>query len=154
MRVVIFLLVLICCTSCRFFSLDISRNQQILDTIINFSKVDVSPSFSECKDKIDKAKNDCFRITIHQKIAASLAEYQLEIKDSIDEIIHVELLISSAGKINLIIINSSAKIQKELPRLDSLLKISVEGLPAIFPAIKRGIPVNTQYSLPIRIQLK
>ena len=38
--------------------------------------------------------------------------------------------------------------------LKDILKKSVEELPAIYPAIKRGIPVTTVYKLPIRIAVK
>ncbi|APG65143.1 hypothetical protein LPB136_07175 [Tenacibaculum todarodis] len=154
MRVLFCLLLIICCTSCTYFSSDKNKGQQSLDTIINFNKVDVFPSFAECKDKIDEAKTSCFRETIHRKIADNLSQHHLEIKKEIDAIVTVELEISTEGKFILKKINSSENIREQLPKLDSLLEVSVNTLPKIFPAIKRGIPVATQYSLPIRIQLK
>lgn len=153
MRVVYFLILLFCCSSCKYFTSDVCNNQP-LDTIINFKKVDVSPSFNECKELIDEAKTNCFRTTIHQKIANSLAEFTLEVKDSVDEVVMVDLLIPSNGKIQLEHIESSLVIKEQLPQLDSLLKISVEKLPKVFPAIKRDIPVATQYQLPIHIVLQ
>jgi hypothetical protein len=48
----------------------------------------------------------------------------------------------------------SEVIIKQLPTLDSLLAISIQNIPKIYPAIKRGIPVKTKYILPIRIQFK
>lgn len=154
MRVLTFLFLLICCTSCTYFSSDKSQVEQALDTVINFNKVDVSPSFKECKDKIEDSKTTCFRETIHKKISANLAKHQLEVKNVIDEIITVELQISTKGKIQLKSINASDNIKEVFPQLDSLLKVSVSNLPKIFPAIKRGIPVATQYSLPIKITLR
>lgn len=154
MRVISLFLLLICCASCKFFSADAGNNQQQIDTIINFNKVDASPFFEECKDQIDEARTDCFRTTIHSKIAEKLADFSLEVKDSINEVVTVELTISSKGKIALQEIKSSETIQQELPKLDSLLQISVDELPTIYAASKQGIPVTTQYSLPIKIQLK
>ena len=73
---------------------------QLLDTIVNFSSVDTSPSFKVCDFIIDKQKkNNCFRTTIHQKIGAELQKHQLVIRDSISEIVYVDLLITSKGKI-------------------------------------------------------
>ncbi|WP_369048603.1 hypothetical protein [Tenacibaculum sp. UWU-22] len=153
-RVVIFVLVLFCCTSCRFFTLKKeSSSANLTDTTINFTKVDVSPSFTVCKNKIDEEKTACFRETIHQKIATSLAKHKFKIKDSINETISVTLLISSKGNIKIDTIISSKNIKTLLPKLDSLLYVSVAELPEVFPAIKRGIPVTTKYSLPIKIQL-
>lgn len=154
MRVLIFLVLLVFCASCQFFSIEKGRDKIALDTIINFTKVDVSPSFLVCKDKIDEAKINCFRETIHLKIAENLALHQIKIKDSINEIVQVKLVISSEGRIKLQQIDFSKKIQEEIPKLDSLLKVSIHNLPKIYPAIKRGIPVTTQYNLPINIILK
>ena len=128
---------------------------QLLDTIVNFSSVDTSPSFKVCDSIIDKQKkNNCFRTTIHQKIGAELQKHQFVIRDSISEIVYVDLLITSKGKIVLEAMESSEEIKNQLPKLDSVLRISVDKIPNVYAAIKRGIPVTTKYRLPIKIQLK
>ena len=128
---------------------------QLLDTIVNFSSVDTSPSFKVCNSIIDKhQKSNCFRTTIHQKIGAELQKYQFVIRDSISEIVYVDLLINSKGKIVLEAMDSSKEIKIKLPKLDSVLRVSVDKIPNVYAAIKRGIPVTTKYRLPIKIQLK
>ena len=128
---------------------------QLLDTIVNFSSVDTSPSFKVCDFIIDKQKkNNCFRTTIHQKIGAELQKHQFVIRDSISEIVYVDLLINSKGKIVLEAMESSEEIKIKLPKLDSVLRISVDKIPNVYAAIKRGIPVTTKYRLPIKIQIK
>ena len=128
---------------------------QLLDTIVNFSSVDTSPSFKVCDSIIDKQKkNNCFRTTIHQKIGAELQKHQFIIRDSISEIVYVDLLITSKGKIVLEAMESSEEIKNQLPKLDSVLRISVDKIPNVYAAIKRGIPVTTKYRLPIKIQIK
>ena len=128
---------------------------QLLDTIVNFSSVDTSPSFKVCDSIIDKQKKtNCFRTTIHQKIGAELQKHQFIIRDSISEIVYVDLLITSKGKIVLEAMDSSKEIKIQLPELDSVLRISVDKIPNVYAAIKRGIPVTTKYRLPIKIQLK
>ena len=128
---------------------------QLLDTIVNFSSVDTSPSFKVCDSIIDKQKkNNCFRTTIHQKIGAELQKHQFVIRDSISEIVYVDLLINSKGKIILEAMDSSEEIKIKLPKLDSVLRISVDKIPNVYAAIKRGIPVTTKYRLPIKIQIK
>jgi hypothetical protein len=143
------------CSSCENFPL--SKKQQLsdLDTIINFNEVDFSPSFSVCDSLIEKeAKSICFRKTIHQKIGEELQKQVFTIKDSIDEIVTVHLLIDDKGVVKFDQMEASEIIKNQLPKLDSLLEISIQNLPKILPAIKRGIPVTTKYTLPIRIQLK
>ena len=128
---------------------------QLLDTIVNFSSVDTSPSFKVCDSIIDKQKKtNCFRTTIHQKIGAELQKHQFVIRDSISEIVYVDLLINSKGKIVIEAMASSEEIRIQLPELDSVLRISVDKIPNVYAAIKRGIPVTTKYRLPIKIQIK
>ncbi|WP_343330582.1 hypothetical protein [Polaribacter staleyi] len=150
-----FLIMLVFITSCDLFCPPKDKNTSDLDTIVDFSSVDTFPSFKVCDAIIDKQeKMDCFRTTIHQKIGAELQKNSLSIKDSIDEIIYVDLVINAEGIFLLGAIQSSDTIKRELPKLDSLLKACVDKLPKIYPANKRGIPVTTKYRLPIRIQLK
>jgi len=156
LRIYSFLLLIFLCTSCNKFSLNKSKlHNQSLDTIVNFTSVDTYPSFKECDSIIDKtSKTDCFRTTIHQKIGAELSQFSFLVKDTISETITVNVIINSKGKIILDGIQSSENITTTFSTLDSILKVSIQNLPTIYPAIKRGIPVTTKYSLPIRIQLK
>ncbi len=148
------LLMVLFITSCDKFSFSKNKNIKDLDTIVDFSSVDTFPSFKPCDSIIDKTKKtDCFRTTIHQKIGAELLKHTFIIKDSIDELIYVDLIINSKGIFTLNSIQSSNNIKKVLPQLDSLLRDSVEKLPRIHAANKRGIPVSVKYSLPIRIKL-
>jgi hypothetical protein len=68
--------------------------------------------------------------------------------------VYVDLLINSKGKIVIEAMASSEEIRIQLPELDSVLRISVDKIPNVYAAIKRGIPVTTKYRLPIKIQLK
>ncbi|MCG1035860.1 hypothetical protein KI686_05575 [Polaribacter sp. DS7-9] len=154
LRVTFFIMLLFCFTSCDKLSFSKKIEVPVLDTIVDFSSVDVFPSFKVCDNIIDKEeKEDCFRATIHQKIGEQLQKHTFTIVDSIDEVVYVNLIINAEGLFILDSTQYSDKIKKELPKLDSLLKFSVEKLPKIHPAIKRGIPVTTKYRLPIRIQL-
>ncbi|WP_445747492.1 hypothetical protein [Polaribacter sp.] len=155
MRVFFVVFILIFCSSCDYFPL--SKKQQLpdLDTIINFNEVDFSPSFAICDSLLEKeAKSVCFRTNIHQKIGEELQKQVFTIKDSVDEMVTVHLLIDAKGVVTLEQMEATEIIKEQLPELDSLLTISIQNLPKIYPAIKRGIPVKTKYILPIRIQLK
>jgi hypothetical protein len=155
LRVSFFLLLFILITSCDKFSFSTSKNTQLLDTIVNFSSVDTSPSFKVCSSIIDKEKkSDCFRTTIHQKIGAELQKHEFTVNISISETVFVDLLINSKGEIILDTIESSDDIKAQLPQLAAILKLSLDTIPSIYPAIKRGIPVTTKYRLPIKIELK
>ncbi|WP_435264203.1 hypothetical protein [Tenacibaculum sp. nBUS_03] len=153
-RNVIFCIVLFSIVSCDYFSFTRKNNNQYIDTIINLSKVDVSPSFEKCKELDSNTKNECFRSEIQANIARSLSEIDFIVDEDIDEVIYVHLVINNYGTVQLKDIEASNIVLEKLPALDSLLKVSVKKLPKIFPAIKRGIPVTTQYTLPVKIAIK
>ena len=155
LRVFSFLILVIFCTSCDKFPFPKKNQLPVLDTVINFNEVDFSPSFAVCDSLVEKdAKFACFRTNIHQKIGEELQKKVLTIKDSVDEIVIVHLLIDAKGILKLEQIEASEVIMEQLPTLDSLLAISIQNIPKIYPAIKRGIPVKTKYILPIRVQFK
>ena len=66
----------------------------------------------------------------------------------------MDVLIDAKGKIILDSMHSTENIKNQLPALDSVLAITVDNLPRVFAANKRGVPVATKYRLPILIQLK
>ncbi|EAQ40777.1 hypothetical protein [Polaribacter sp. MED152] len=155
MRVFSFLILIICITSCDNLSLVKNTNEQVLDTIVDFTSVDTYPSFKVCDSLIDKIeKQSCFRATIHKKVGEELQQHIFTITDSLNEIVLVDLVIAKDGVINFKGIQTSKLLKKELPKFDSLVKSSVDKLDKVYPAIKRGIPVTTRYQLPIKIKLK
>ncbi len=125
----------------------------VLDTVVDFKSVDTSPSFPACDSLLGAAKTSCFSIVLHQRFSENLAQHSLRSKDSIDTVISIDLLIDTQGVILVKQVHATTKLLELLPTLDSLLRKSVQELPKVYPAIKRGIPVATQYQLPIRIKM-
>lgn len=122
---------------------------------IDFTSVDVSPSFKVCDTLIDKSKKtDCFRTTMRQEIYKSLAKHSIKLTHSIDETIEVVITIHSNKEVKLSAIKVSDSFLREIPRLQEMIKKSIEALPEIYPAIKRGIPVTTAYTIPIKIKVE
>ena len=68
--------------------------------------------------------------------------------------IKVVVRIDRNGNATVVEIISSDVIKASIQSLDSLVKVSVGNLPKLFPATKRGIPVATQYQIPIQIRVK
>ena len=153
MRYFLFICLLISFTSCEYFSFEKNKNIEKID--VDFTSVDVSPSFKVCDSLIEKdKKNTCFRTTIRQEISSSLAKQSIQVPQSVDETIEVAITIQSNKEVKLTSIKSSDSLLVILPSLKAILKKSVEELPAVYPAIKRGVPVTTVYKLPIRIAVK
>ena len=88
LRIFSLFLLFLLITSCDNFSFSKNKNLQAVDTIVDYTSVDFSPSFKVCDSLIDKhQKSNCFRTTIHQKIGAELQKHQFVIRDSISEIV-------------------------------------------------------------------
>lgn len=121
---------------------------------IDFGSVDSSPSFKVCDSIIDKEKKtSCFESTFRTNIFSSLAKNSIKVKKEIDETIIVSITIQSNKKVKLSSIKVSKKLSEQIPNLKEMIEKSIQDLPEIYPAIKRGIPVTTEYKLPIRIKL-
>ena len=155
MRYFLYICLLFSFTSCEYFSFEKNKNVEKINMDVDYTSVDVSPSFKVCDSLIDKdKKSSCFRTTIRQEISSSLANQSIQVAQSIDETIEVAITIQSNKEIKLTSIKSSDSLLVILSSLKDILKKSVEELPTIYPAIKRGIPVTTVYKLPIRIAVK
>ena len=90
---------------------------------LDYSSVDVSPSFRVCDSLIEKDKKDtCFRTTLRQEIFSSLAKQSIQVPQSIDETIEVAITIQSDKEVKLTSIKSSDSLMAIVPSLKAILK--------------------------------
>ncbi|MDY0780688.1 hypothetical protein [Tenacibaculum sp. IB213877] len=152
-RVVLFLFLMMICSSCNYFSADKKVNFQPLDTIVDFSTVDAAPAFKNCEKLIEFKRTDCFRKTMQNVMAKSLENISLKLNEEITETVIVTLHINKMGKVSLkeihypFVLNKNSHFTNEIEQ-------AVQNLPILKPAIKRDIPVATEYKLPIQIFVK
>lgn len=137
--------------SCSYFESKSMREPlQEVDTIVDFNTVDAFPLFPNCREIPSREKQQvCFQLEISQHIYGALKQYQLNAKEAINDTVLVKLKISSLGKTSLSTIQISTKTKELLPEFDSILKLSIQNLPILQPAIKRDMPVATEFTLPI-----
>lgn len=137
--------------SCSYIEQHTKREPiQKIDTIVDFNTIDSYPLFPNCADIPSKEKQQiCFQMEMSQHIYASLKEFQFSVKDSVNDTIFVKLKIDTSGKISLSNIQISEKTSALLPNFDSIVKVSLQNLPVLQPAIKRAMPVTTEFTLPI-----
>ena len=57
------------------------------------------------------------------------------------------------GEIKIFQTQTHELTKQQIPELDSILKSSLEGLPKLYPAIKRSQQVQTAFQLPIIIRV-
>jgi|SaaInl0LU_22_DNA_1037365.scaffolds.fasta_scaffold00011_18 hypothetical protein len=156
-RVFVFFVLLSGSISCEFISnsLKFDARSQLIDTVIDLNHVDVFPAFKEC-DTVSAiaSKNRCFTIKLYGHLNAALLSHTFPVNQSIDEVVRVHLKINKEGKSELVRIVASKTVNDMLPELDGLITQSIKTLPAVFPALKRGIPVTTLFEIPIVVKIE
>ncbi len=146
-------LVILLFTSCRYFEKQLPSEKELLKRelkSINWNEVDEFPSLDDC-DKIDNKaqRQQCFFEILTQLIQEKLGVDTLSVLCPDLDTIDVKVTVFP---------NSTLLFEPQFPKdsstldtvkIDSILKARLVDFPKVNPAIKRGIPVKTQFILPI-----
>lgn len=143
-----------CCVllvSCSYFEKKNNKHSVIeVDTIIDFNSIDVFPLFPSC-DSIPSPEKQriCSQIKLSEHLYASLESFKMRILERVNDTVLVKLHVANNGIVTLVNVQSSELIKSQIPKLDSLINKGIEDLPKMEPGIKRGMPVTTEFILPI-----
>ena len=152
---VLFILVF---SSCDFISPKKSSLQNLaaMDTIIDYRTVDVYPLLKECNNcDTSKKQNLCFENEFIKSLEKITNKKKFEASNKVSDTVYVDILVDNTGKISVSKIYQSPEFLKTVPKFDSILKQSIAQLPVtIQPSLKRGIPVNVKFKLPVAVSLK
>ncbi len=142
--------------SCQYFGNQVPDEKVLLQKelkSINWKEVDEYPSVPDC-DKISdkKLRQQCFFQTMTQLIQEKIGIDSLSILYPDLDTIEVKVTIYP---------NSAMQFEPQFPKdsvaydtikIDSILHARLVDFPKVNPAIKRGIPVKTQFILPVIIK--
>ena len=122
---------------------------------INWKEVDEYPSVSDCENIDNKAqRQQCFFEVLTQLIQQKLSIDTLSVLYPKLDTIEVKVTIFP---------NATMQFEPQFPKdsvaydrikIDSILKARLVNFPKVNPAIKRGIPVKTQFILPVIIKVE
>ena len=141
-----------------FFSCELNINKKIsVDEILdeewkmfNWSDVDEYPSFTTCDSLLTLSqKKECFISTLTNQISSDLISNAKIVNRIIQDTVILNFTISKDGEIDFDELILDEDIIELGGLIDLSFKSSIEKLPRIFPAIKRGQQVNVKFSLPI-----
>ena len=142
-------------TSCEYFNVKKTSSEAILQEELqtfNWNDVDEYPSFTACDSAISKEdKTICFQQTITENITSYLQKEQIVVAQDINDTIMLYFQVSQKGELSLLQAKIDSLTTQEIPTIKQLLQKSLDSLPQIFPAIKRGQQVTTEFKLPIVI---
>lgn len=120
---------------------------------INWNEVDEFPSVDECEKIEDKAlRQQCFFEFLAQTIQTKLSADTLKMLSPKMDTLQLRITIFPNSTLKFEAIPPKDVTKFDPIKVDSLLKVELIDLPKINPAIKRGIPVKTQFVLPIVIK--
>lgn len=157
MRPIIFLLILLLVTSCRYFEKKKVYSEDLLEEELqtfNWSEVDAYPTFSSCDSlTLKEAIKACFQNTLVTHVNRFLAAQTITVSEDVNDTIRISISIDNKGKLGVESIDFNPETAIQIPELDSLLRESFKGVPKIFPAIKRGQQVKTAFELPVIVKI-
>lgn len=150
----IFLLLLMLC-SCEYFNVKKVSSETILKEELqtfNWNDVDEYPTFSLCDTTSSKQeKKACFEQTLTGFITSYLQKDAIIVTQDIHDTIKLNFKVTASGDLILLDTKIDSLTNSEIPNMKQLLTESLDSLPKIFPAIKRGQQVTTEFTLPIII---
>ncbi|MCL5126842.1 hypothetical protein [Algibacter sp. L4_22] len=156
-QICVFLSVLMLC-SCEYFNVKKTSSEAILKEELqtfNWSDVDAYPSFSECDSIETKTdRKSCFESVLTLHIWEFLKQEKIVVTHDISDTIILSFRVSETGDLKLRNAKIDSLTRHEIPEIESLLYKSLDGLPQVFPANKRGQQVKTEFELPIIINIK
>ena len=145
-------------TSCQYFDRQVPSEKDLLQKelkAINWKEVDEYPSVVNCDEIEDKSmRQQCFFEYMTQLIQQKLSVDTLSILYPELDTIEVKVTIFP---------NSTMQFEPKFPKdsvaydtikIDSILKSRLVDFPKVNPAIKRGIPVKTQFILPVILKVE
>ena len=157
MRQICVFIVVLMLTSCESFKVKKTSSEAILKEELqtfNWNDVDEYPSFSVCDSSATKQeRRQCFEQTLTHYITSSLQKDTIIVTQDIEDTILLQLQISDKGILSLVNVNVDSVTNQEIPNIKELLTQSLDSLPKIFPASKRGQQVKTEFKLPIIIHV-
>lgn len=151
----LFVILIVLTSSCQFFETEKVSSEQIYEEeiqAINWTEIDTYPSFSNCEDSFEKQdQRDCFVNTINTHLFKSISQKNLLASSELADTIFVDFEISRDGRLSILNISIDSVLRTDFPQLEKLIAKSIDSLQPIAPAYKRGIPVKTQFTLPVII---
>jgi len=152
------LIVILFFNSCQYFDKQIPSEKELLQKelkAINWKEVDEYPSVVDC-DKIEdkKQRQQCFFEVLTQLIQDKLCNDTLAMLYPELDTIEVKVTVFPNATMTFEPQFPKDSVAYDTIKIDSILKTRLVDFPKINPAIKRGLPVKTQFILPVILKVE
>ncbi|MFM9825807.1 hypothetical protein [Flavobacterium sp.] len=145
-------------SSCQYFEKQVPSEKDLLQKelkAINWKEVDEFPSVygsDTIENKIERQQ--CFFEYMTQLIQHKLSVDTLSVLYPELDTIEVKVTVFPNSRIIFEPLFPKDSVAYDTVKIDSILKARLVGFPKINPAIKRGIPVKTQFILPVILKVE
>ena len=144
------------CFSCQYFEKKVPNENELLEKQmkeINWNEVDEYPSVVDCDKLTDKEQQkQCFfdflTTTIQEKLAVDTLSNLFPQLDTIE----VKVIVLPNALLQFEPQFPKDSVAYDTIKIDSILHARLVNFPKVNPAIKQGIPVKTQFVLPVIIK--
>jgi hypothetical protein len=140
-------------SSCQFFDKKTPSEDELLKKElekIDWKKVDAFPSIDACDVLSDEAqRKQCFFEYLTQTIQEKLSVDTLAILYPEIDTIEVKVTVFPDASLQFEPQFPKDSVAYDKIKIDSILHAKLVDLPKVNPAIKRGVPVKTQFVLPV-----
>jgi hypothetical protein len=145
-------LILLSISSCQYLNKQVPDQNDLLQKElknINWNQVDELPHFASCDSVADKIqKNQCFFDYLTQLIQQKLSIDTLTVLYPQLDTINVKVTVLADATFQFEP-QLNDTLSYDAIKIDSIIKTRLVDFPKVNPAIKRGIPVKTQFVLPV-----
>lgn len=157
MRKVLFFLGLLSLTSCDYFNVKKTSSEAILNEELktfNWNEVDEYPIFKTCDSTNSKSEKErCFETTLGTLMSNNLYANEIVVTKDLYDTIFLEFKIDEKGILEITKTEIDSLILAEIPEIENYLYKSIDSLPEIYPAIKRGQQVTTKFKMPLIVKV-
>lgn len=152
------LLTILLLQSCNYFEKQVPSEKELLDKQlkeINWQEVDEYPSVAECELLTDETqRKQCFFEFLTSTIQEKLSVDTLSILYPELDTIEVKVTVYPDAKLEFEPQFPKDSVAYDKVKIDSILHARLVDLPKVNPALKRGIPVKTQFILPVILKVE
>lgn len=144
------------CWSCKYFETEKIPSETFYQQeveAIDWESVDRYPAFPDCIAFAEKQEQkSCFENTLLAHLYSDLADRQMELMEETNDTVWIHFSVLASGELQNTDIAMKPALREQLPDFDLWIAQSLAELPPAEPAFKRGIPVETQFKLPIIVR--
>ena len=117
---------------------------------IDWSSVDKLPLLESClNSNLDNKK--CFVSYFSSQLKKNLADNDFVLNRTLIDTIYFNLKIDKIGNVSYEKIQTNEDLNKYQNAIETALNVTIKNLPKVYPAIKRGQPVDVEFNFPLLI---